>query len=274
VLFRSLEQIRSFMSQLDGSKNQILKAIEQVNSLAISLNGQKSTLDLALKELPGAIASVDRQRDDIIKMLSALSNLSDVGTRVIEASEANTVKSLDALAPTLTAFAKSGDDFVNSLQIFLTYPFIDGIVGKNAQQARDLHMGDYTNLSVQLDLDLKKILEQGVGVPGGPPIQIPDCDEIPNPQIGQLCRNAQGQIIRITKEILDQILPSPAPTISVPTGGLSGGKGGGGKGGGLVPGVPGLGRAAVGAPDEAGTSSPGGVDTDLAAMLVWGVMPR
>ena len=63
-------------------------ALEQVNSLAISLNGETDTLDLALEELPGAIASVDRQRDDLIKMLDALSELSSVGTRVIQASEA------------------------------------------------------------------------------------------------------------------------------------------------------------------------------------------
>ena len=276
-----LEQIREFMSQLDGSRNEILRALEQVNSLAISLNDQKGTLDLALKELPSAIASVDRQRDDIVKMLSALSDLSDVGTRVIQASSEDTVTSLNALAPVLTEFAKSGDDFVNSLQIFLTYPFIDGVVGKNAQQARDLHMGDYTNLSAQLDLDLKKILEEGIGVPGGPTIQL--CENIPEPQIGQVCQDATGEIITITDEILGQLLPSSAPTVSLPptTGGGGGGGGGGPSGVPLpsVTGLPGLGRAAVG-PQGGHRHRSGhrtqvdGVDTGLAAMLLWGVMSR
>jgi phospholipid/cholesterol/gamma-HCH transport system substrate-binding protein len=266
-----LDQIRIFMSQLDGSRNQILTAIEQVNSLAISLNDQKGTLDLALEELPSAIASVDRQRDDLVKMLSALAKLSSVGTRVIQASEENTITSLNALAPTLTEFAKSGDDFVNSLQIFLTYPFIDGIVGKNAQQARDLHMGDYTNLSVELDLDLEKILEDGIGVPGGPTVEIPDCEDIPNPEIGQLCRDATGEIIRITQEILDQLPLDPGPTVTIPPG--TGG--GDDDGGGIIPDLPGLGRAAVGATGHhRGATSRSGVDTDLAAMLLWGVMAR
>ena len=192
---------------------------------------------------------------------------------MIQASEENTITSLNALAPTLTEFAKSGDDFVNSLQIFLTYPFIDGIVGKNAQQARDLHMGDYTNLSVKLDLDLEQILEDGIGIPGGPTVEIPDCEDIPNPEIGQLCRDATGEIIRITQEILDQLPSTPVPTVTVP------------------PAAPvaavatvaassrtcqGSAGPAVGAhrPTTAGRRSRSGVDTDLAAMLLWGVMAR
>ena len=84
--------------------------------------------------------------------------LSGVGTRVIQASKQGTIDSLNALAPVLTELAKSGDDLVNSLQIVLTFPFIDGVVGKNPQQARDLHMGDYTNLDIDLDLDLGEII--------------------------------------------------------------------------------------------------------------------
>ena len=125
-----LAQLRTLMSQVDDSKSEIVTALERVNSLSISLNEHTDDLDLALEELPSAIASVDRQRDDLIKMLRALSDLSSVGTRVIQASKQGTIDSLNALAPTLTELAKSGDDLVNSLQIVLTYPFMDAIVGQ------------------------------------------------------------------------------------------------------------------------------------------------
>ena len=266
-----LEQIRVLMSQLDGSRNQIVRALEQVNSLAISLNGETDTLDLALKELPASIASVDRQRDDLIKMLDALSDLSSIGTQVIQQSEANTIKSLNALAPTLTEFAKSGDDFVNSLQIFLTFPFMDAIVGKNPQQARDLHMGDFTNLSVNIDLNLTDIIEGGIGIPGGPTIQL--CEEIPEPRIGQICRDASGEIIRITKQILEELDPPDVNLPNVPLGGGGGTGGGGGNGDGGGLGLP-LGRAAVGADDDRSAPRAEEIDSDLAAMLVWGVMER
>ena len=256
-----LRQMRLMMTQFDDSKDDIVETIERVNSLAISVNRRTDDIDLALDELPAAISSIDRQRDDLVEMLEALSELSGVATRVIQASKEGTIESLNALAPTLTELAKSGDDFANSLQIILTFPFIDGVVGKNPAQARDLHMGDYTNLSIVLELDLRNGLP-AIGNPEGgegtPEIPVPD---LPLPNI-------------------------PLPTLGVPdTGGLLGGGGGGGGkgdddggGGGLLGGL-GLGRAAVGAGAAAGSSAPTPVDaprvdTDLGAMLVWGAISR
>ena len=54
----------------------------------------------------------------------------------------------------LTELANSGDDFVKAFNVFLTYPFVDEVVGRDPQVARNLHMGDYANLSVELDLDV------------------------------------------------------------------------------------------------------------------------
>ena len=54
----------------------------------------------------------------------------------------------------LSQIAASGDDFVNAFNVFLTYPFVDEVVGRDPQVARNLHMGDYTNLSITLDLNI------------------------------------------------------------------------------------------------------------------------
>ena len=87
-------------------------------------------------------------------MLQALDQLCDVGVRVIKASKVATIDSLRQLQPVLNQLAASGDDFVNAFNVFLTYPFVDEVVGRDPQVARNLHMGDYTNLSITLDLDL------------------------------------------------------------------------------------------------------------------------
>ena len=84
----------------------------------------------------------------------ALTRLSGVGVRVIRASKESTINSLRHLGPVLEGFAKAGDNFAKSFQVFLTYPFIDEAVGRNPQVARNLHMGDYTNLSVNLDINV------------------------------------------------------------------------------------------------------------------------
>ncbi len=149
-----LNQLDVFMGQLDTNKDQIVRAIESLNRLAIALNKQKPAITQALDELPRAVASINRQRDDLVKMLKALSDLSSVGTQVIRDSKTATIDSLRSLAPTLTKLAETGDALPKSLQVFLTYPFVDAVVGTNPAQARNLHMGDYTNLSAQLDMDL------------------------------------------------------------------------------------------------------------------------
>jgi len=149
-----LTQISDFMGQLDENKQDIVNAIDSVNNLAVSARRQQGSIDAALDELPSALKSLDKQRSDLVRMLGALDRLGGVGVRVIKASKDATIESLRQLNPVLTELAASGDAFVKSFNVFLTYPFVDEVVGRDPQVARNLHMGDYTNLSVELDLDL------------------------------------------------------------------------------------------------------------------------
>ncbi|MBS2939506.1 MCE family protein [Nocardioides sp. J2M5] len=152
-----LRQLRTFTGQLDDNKADIVDAIEQLNRLAIEAEKQLPTIDKALDELPSALDSIDRQRDDLVEMLGALDRLSSVAVDVIARSKGVTITSLERLDPVLTQLAASGDDFTNAFNVFLTYPFVDEVVGRDPQVARNLHMGDYTNLSITLDVDLTTI---------------------------------------------------------------------------------------------------------------------
>ncbi len=255
-----LKQIEIFMSQLDDNKEDIVDAIESLNRLALGVRAQQRTIDATLEELPSSLQSLDRQRDDLVKMLEALDRLSGVGVRVISRSKNVTIQALQQLAPTLTELANSGDDFVDSFSVFLTYPFVDEVVGRDPQVARQLHMGDYTNLSVQLDIDL-------TGESGPPPIPNEDCtplSEIPDtgplPDFEDLCEGAQTALAECAQNfnrnciervlgtlcetqpnnpICDNLPDLPGLPELPGTGANSGG------GGGLpdLPDVPGLGRA-------------------------------
>lgn len=149
-----LQQISSFMGQLDENKAAIVTAIEKLNQLALSVQKEQPTIDAALEELPSALDSIDRQRGDLVKMLKALNQLSAVGVDVISASKVATIDSLKALQPVLSQLAASGDNFTKAFHVFLTYPFVDEVVGRDPQVAKNLHMGDFTNLSITLDVDL------------------------------------------------------------------------------------------------------------------------
>jgi phospholipid/cholesterol/gamma-HCH transport system substrate-binding protein len=170
-----LTQIRDFTATLDENKAKIVNAIEALNRLAISVHQQQGDIDEALEELPSALTSVNEQRGDLVAMLRALNRLGDVGIRVIKASKAATIDSFRQLQPVLTELSNSGDNFVKAINVFLTYPFVDEVVGRDPQVARNLHMGDYTNLSVTLDIDLTTLDDNGLPttVPTGLPTDLP-----------------------------------------------------------------------------------------------------
>jgi phospholipid/cholesterol/gamma-HCH transport system substrate-binding protein len=179
-----LDQIRQLMTQLDDNKADIVAAIESVNRLAVSVRKQQGSIDAALEELPSALTSLDQQRGDLVKMLRSLDHLSAVGVRVIDASKAGTTETLRQLDPVLTELANSGDALVKSFNVFLTYPFVDEVVGRDPQVARNLHMGDYTNLSIELDLDLSAGI---TGIPTKLPTLLPS-DLEPTKVLDQLTR--------------------------------------------------------------------------------------
>lgn len=156
-----LTQVDTLMANLDAGKADLVGAIESLDRLARTAQKQQGTIDAALEELPSALDSLDRQREDLVTMLRSLNELGDVGVRVIEQTKDATISTLAQLEPTLRQLARSGDSFVKAFHVFLTYPFVDEVVGRDPQVARNLHMGDYTNLSVELDIDLSLGLTPG-----------------------------------------------------------------------------------------------------------------
>jgi len=164
-----LTQLHVFMGQLDDNKAGIVRSIESLNRLAVELKDQDGAIKSALDNLPAALKSIDSQRADLVKMLKALDRLSGVGVRVIKASKTSTINSLRSLAPVLEKLADAGSDLPNSLQVFLTYPFVDAAIGRDPQVARNLHMGDYTNLNARLDINVTS-----------PPV-LPSLPTVPSP---------------------------------------------------------------------------------------------
>lgn len=164
-----LTQVDDFAGELDDNKADIVRAIESLDRLAKEVRSQQDTIDATLEELPSALTSIEGQRGDLVRMLRSLDDLGDVGVEVISASKESTIATVRRLQPVLTELANSGDDFVDAFNVFLTYPFVDEVVGRDPQVARNLHLGDYTNLSVQLDIDLSL----GLDGSGTPPALLP-----------------------------------------------------------------------------------------------------
>ena len=239
----ALRQLETFTGQLDDNKADIVTAIESLNRLAIAAEKQLPTIDAALEELPSALESIDRQRDDLVEMLAALNDLSSVAVDVIQQSKDSTILTLKRLDPVLTQLAASGDNFTNAFHVFLTYPFVDEVVGRDPQVARNLHMGDYTNLSITLDVDLTGA---GTGLPTLPTnlptvldptlivndvlaclqsgsLSSPECQKVVAniqklTQLREECQKAENRDRDVCRELnLIPGTPSVLPTTALPT---------------------------------------------------------
>jgi phospholipid/cholesterol/gamma-HCH transport system substrate-binding protein len=157
-----LTQVDAFAKNLDDHKQAITDALDAVANLSTTAKAQEKTIDATLEQLPSALSSIDEQRQDLVTMLQALSKLGDTGVRVINASKQGTIDIVRNLQPVLTSLADSGEHFVNAFNTLLTYPFVDAAVGGTPQAARNLHMGDFVNLNISLNLDFSKILDNGL----------------------------------------------------------------------------------------------------------------
>jgi len=291
-----LTQIKTLMTQLDDHKAEIVHAIDSVNALAVSVHKQEGSIDSALGELPSALTSLDKQRGDLVKMLQALNHLGDVGVRVIKASKDATIASVRQLDPVLTELSKSGDDFVKSFNVFLTYPFVDEVVGRDPQVARNLHMGDYTNLSIELDLSVTG--DNGPSLPTDIPTELPSQVD-PTVILDNVTKCIKSG--KLTSDACKKVLQTPSDLLTLQKKckkkknknkavckqlDALGGLGGGGGGGGLptaLPSLPGVGRAGFGPTTSAMQTDPRGptmrqlmdvYDPALVSLLVPGMVIR
>jgi phospholipid/cholesterol/gamma-HCH transport system substrate-binding protein len=172
-----LAQLTTFVGHLDDHRNQIVAAIGSMDTLAKQLVAQKQTLVTALDDLAPGMAVVADERQDLTTLLGGLDTLGDTAKRVIGETQADTLHDLAAVTPTLQRLNAAGDDLVSSLQTLLTFPF-----GDNATKAID---GDYTNLYITLDLDLRQnvpgsLTSASSPLCGGLPVALP----IPLPKPG------------------------------------------------------------------------------------------
>ena len=142
-----LGQLNTFVGTLDQQKSDIINALQSLDKLAITLNSQRDTIVSALDTFPSALHILSGERDQLVAMLTGLSNLGNVATRVINGTQTQLVDSLKLLQAPLEQLTAAGQNFPQALKIALTFPFPVGLT-------RTLVHGDYANLHVFMDLNL------------------------------------------------------------------------------------------------------------------------
>lgn len=133
-----LGELNRFVGVLDRRRDAITGAIDGLARLGKSLDGDRDQIATVLDDLSPGMAVLAEQRPQLTRMLTALDRLSKVTVRTLDASQKDMVRDLELLDPILSELAKAGADLPHALEILLTYPFPDSVMGAIK--------GDYLNV--------------------------------------------------------------------------------------------------------------------------------
>jgi ABC-type transporter Mla subunit MlaD len=169
-----LNRLDKFVGTLDQQRANIIASIQALNRLAATFAGQRDVLTEALRKVPPALDVLIRERPRLTAALDHLRVFSNTANGLINDTQADLVRNLKNLEPTIGALADVGPELDTALAAATVFPFTQNFVDRAVR-------GDYFNLHVQLDLStprLKRGLllgthwgqldEQGVPAPGDP----------------------------------------------------------------------------------------------------------
>ncbi|WP_293780709.1 MCE family protein [uncultured Aeromicrobium sp.] len=206
-----LRQMESFVGVLDERKEAITDALDSLNALSQTLEADTDRIVRALDGLsPGMQVLVD-QRTQLVAMLEALDRLSVVTVDTLDAAQEDIVADFKALEPILDQLARAGSALPESLQILLTYPFPDSVLGAIK--------GDYMNVFITTNF---RTLPPGCAAIG---CVWPQVNSSASASTGTSLEGRQGMDPQaLAPELPPTLLPPtdsaipglPAPTIEVP----------------------------------------------------------
>jgi phospholipid/cholesterol/gamma-HCH transport system substrate-binding protein len=139
----SLRNVTRLVTAFDQRKADIVRAIDAMDRLAGKLARQTETIGEALDTFTPALTVLANQRADLTKLLVQVAKLSDVGTRVVEQSRADTVETLRLLDPILQKVVSARTDLSKALdQLELLTRLVPRAIP-----------GDYLQLYVEIFID-------------------------------------------------------------------------------------------------------------------------
>jgi virulence factor Mce-like protein len=145
-----LSRLNEFVGVFDQQRGNVIASLKALDRLAGTLANQNSVLAATLQKLPPAIEVLNRERPRITTALAKLRTLSDSATSLINDTQADLVRNLTNLGPTLQALADVGPDIDDALAFSTVYPFGQSIIDRGVR-------GDYMNLFVAIDLTRNRI---------------------------------------------------------------------------------------------------------------------
>jgi phospholipid/cholesterol/gamma-HCH transport system substrate-binding protein len=145
-----LNQLDTFISQLNAQTDDIIAATESLNSLAGQVAANNHTVDTALTTIPRALAVLSDERKTIADAIDALGKFSAIATSTVDQTKESLVNNLRNIAPVLRSLADAGPALTKGLDFLSTYPWVKSNVA-------NWFRGDFANITLVLDLTLSRL---------------------------------------------------------------------------------------------------------------------
>jgi phospholipid/cholesterol/gamma-HCH transport system substrate-binding protein len=131
-------QLNTTLGGLNAQRGQIVRALDNLDALSTVLARQRDTIATALTDLAPGLKVMADERSQFVRLLSSLSRLGRVATRVINASVTSTQADFAELRPVVERIAAAGAALPESLDLLVDYPFPVDAAGSMP--------GDFANL--------------------------------------------------------------------------------------------------------------------------------
>lgn len=145
-----LTRLDTFVGTIDAQRDKIVSAIQGLNRLATTISGQREVLVQALQKIPPALDVLVRERPRITAALEKFGAFSDTATKLVNDTQADLVKNLQNLGPTLRSLADVGPDLDTVLAYATTAPFTQNFIDRAIR-------GDYVNLFADFDITVPRL---------------------------------------------------------------------------------------------------------------------
>jgi virulence factor Mce-like protein len=145
-----ITRLDTFVGTLYQQRDNIIATIDELNRFSATLGGQQQVLTRALNKIPPALDVLVKERPRLTTALEQLGAFSRTVSGLVNDTQADLVKNLQNLKPTLQALADVGPEIDTALAYIPTFPLTQNLIDRGVR-------GDYVNLWVTVDLTNARI---------------------------------------------------------------------------------------------------------------------
>lgn len=145
-----MSRLDAFVGTVDGQRDRFALAITELNRLTGTLADQRRDITEALRTIPPALDVLLRERARLVTAFQKLGQFSDTTSALVHSAQADLVRNLTNLEPTIKSLADVGPQLDTILAYLPTFPLSQNLIDRGLR-------GDYMNIFAGLDITIPRL---------------------------------------------------------------------------------------------------------------------